>query len=182
MVSWPPTRYIPSPATGYTTNPGATRRVSELGTATRINPVNGLVQINNELVESLAQQGTRILPELGQLLSTSVYRLQLIEGLYLAQRLAEKKTPGVNQLYANTSRFHFATDPLLQVYLAGFYRHIDEPAAYGPMMEMMLRHSQRPAWERQQEIQQTGINAVEEIGGTLLSQLARQSSKLNTLY
>lgn len=179
MVTWSPTAY-PSASYRFPT-PARSRQVGELGLSTQINPSNGLVQVNTDLIESLAQQGTRVLPELHQLLNTSNHRLQLVEGLYLAQRLAEKRVPGVNQLYASTTRLHLTTDPLLQVYLAGFYRHIDEPAAYGPMMEMMIRHSQRPLWERQREIQQTGINAVEEIGGTLMAYNSRQINKTNSL-
>ena len=180
MVSWFPAPITTRP---YTQPPMVygNRYVAELGMNTRINPANGLVQLNNELIESLANQGTRVLPGLHQIFNTSPHRLQLVEGLYLAQRLAEKKTPGINQLYGSTTRLQFTTDPLLQVYLAGFYRKIDEPAAYGPMMEMMLRHSQRPVWERQREIQQTGINAVEEIGGTLLAYNTRQANRVTSL-
>lgn len=144
--------------------------VGLLGTATRIHPHNSNVLMNLPLIEALARQKGAVVQPLGRLLYSSMHRLQIIEGLYLAQRLAELKAPGVKSLYAATTRFQYSTDPLVQVYLAGFYRKLNVPESFGPMLEMLVRQAQQPPRY------QPGLNPMEEVGGTILQQLAEHSA------
>ncbi|MEZ4574927.1 MAG: hypothetical protein R2857_08440 [Vampirovibrionales bacterium] len=50
----------------------------------------------------------------------------------------------LNSLFMATSRFHRTPDPLIQVYLAGFYRYLSGKAAYGPLLELFWQNAQTP--------------------------------------
>lgn len=146
--------------------------VWQLGLKARIHPYTGNVVLNYPLIESLAKHRQHVIPPLFQLLSSSMQPMQIVEGLYLAQRLAETKTPGVQQLYAAAARFNYTNDPLIQVYLAGFYRKLNVPEAFGPMLEMALRHAQQPRTTPFQ----VGLNPMEEVGGTLLQMMVERTA------
>lgn len=147
--------------------------VWRLGVSTRLDPQNGNVLLNFPLIESLVKYRKAVIQPLFKLLQSSTNGYQIIEGLYLAQRLAEEKVKGVNALYPAAARFNYTQDPLIQVYLAGFYRKLDVPDSFGPLLEMAWRHAQQP---RTQAFQ-TGLNPMEEIGGTLLQQIANHTAR-----
>lgn len=164
---------VPSQRSGFSSLSGYAQQPSiwQLGTQTVINPYNGFVQMNLPLIETFVRQGQSIIPTLYQLLNQSMQPNQILEGLYLAQRLAEEKTPHVRSLYASAARFNDTTNPLIQVYLAGFYRKLNVPESFGPMLEMLIRNAQQP----KSAAIQAGLNPAEEIGGTILHQIQNRS-------
>ncbi len=147
--------------------------VWKLGTGTRLDPRTGNLLKNTALIESLVKHREKVLQPLAQLLNQSMHPYQISEGLFLAQRLAEEKAPGVKTLYAAAARFNQTTDPLIQVYLAGFYRALKIPDTFGPMLEMLIRHSQQP----QASMQSAPFNPIEEVGGTVLQQIAEHTAQ-----
>lgn len=139
-----------------------------------LDPYTGLMRLNTPLVEQLARQGPSVVDPLYQLLLTSPHRTQVAEGLYLAQRLAESKTSNVRKLYAAAARFNTTTDPLIQVYLAGFYRKLGVPESFGPMLAMLMRNSQQAV----SSYVPNATQANEEVGGTLLQLLAEKTAEV----
>lgn len=161
--------YTPRPATGtYSAPASLNTAVGWLGYGCTRDPRTGNLNLNLRLIESLVQYRHAVVPALYQLLNTSSNRFQVIEGLYLAQRLAEEKVYGVRNLYAAAARFNQSTDPLILTYLAGFYRKLDVPESFGPMLGRLVALSQQPYPQ--------GQNPLEEIGGTVLQQLASRTA------
>jgi hypothetical protein len=160
-------RILPSPYPPQMMGPS----VWQLGLNTRIDPITRNVLLNYPLIESLVKSGASVIQPLYTLLNSSMNTLQIIEGLYLAQRLAEEKAPQIKQLYMATTRFHYSQDPLIQIYLAGFYRKLKAPETFGPMASMFLRQAQYPFPQYP-----STLNPLEEMGGTLLQQIAEQTA------
>lgn len=143
--------------------------VSQLGEGFRFESGTGNVLMNMPRIEFLAKQGERVLPALGRFLQTATAVPPILEALYLAQRLVENKTPGVKTLYGPASRFNNTNDPYIQVYLAGFYRKLDEPATFGPLLAMFYRRMSQPAYP-------TPFDPLEEIGGSILQQVSEHTA------
>lgn len=142
--------------------------VWQLGTETKTDPANGNLLMNMPLIEFLVEKNRAVISPLYQLLTTSENLYQIVEGLHLAQHLAAAKVPGVDTLYAAAARFNYTSNPLIQVYLAGFYRKLCLPESFGPMLEMLIRQAQQP---RNSEFQED-LNPMEEVGGTILQHIA----------
>lgn len=134
-----------------------------------LDPRTGFLQMQPEQVKQFVAGGWQSVAPLNQLLRTSNNRVQIALGLYLAQQLAANRTPGLLSVYQTTSqRFHNTRDPLIQTYLAGFYRYLKEPSAFGPMLKMLVANPQGS---------QQNIDANEEVGGALLELLSDQIAK-----
>ncbi len=149
------------------------QEVLQLGRSTRMDPATGNLWMNMPLIERLAQSGPRVVQPLYQLLQVSMETPQVVEALYLAQRLAEQHVPGVSALYAAAARFNQTRNPLVQIYLAGFYRKLNVPESFGPMLDMFIRNVLQPPAPIPGGIS----NPQEEIGGTLLELIARKRSE-----
>ena len=158
--------------------------VQQLGLVTRRDPQSGLVHFNTPLLNTLLAQPQQTLPELNQFLGRVKQPLQIVEGLYLAQQLAERvDKQALNPIYATAAkRFNDSSDPLVQTYLAGFYRKLNEPSAFGPLTTMLLKnttqakHTSASGVSSQDHWKYPAINANEEIGGAMLSLIASQAA------
>jgi len=102
--------------------------------------------------------------------------LPLVAGLYLAERLIEAGQTPPENLYAIVSPINRHPHPLVQIYLAGLYRHLDAPQAFGPLLGTLMRDTftprnpnQPPTWD-----------VAEEVGGTLLQLIANRTAKALT--
>ena len=96
---------------------------------------------DQQKVDSFVAQGREALPELKKILETSQDEKQIVETLYIIDRLAENKTKGIPHLYPTLAEFNDSNSPNIQVYLAGIYRKTLVPDAFGPLVAMLIKNS-----------------------------------------
>lgn len=101
------------------------------------------------------------LPYLADILAHSNNEAQIVETLYIIDRMLDNGVKGVDKMYPILSRFNNTTSPNIQVFLAGIYRKTQVPDAFGPLVKMLIQNSLRP--------QTTNFDPNEEIGGAILS-------------
>lgn len=103
-------------------------------------------------------------PYLKEILKYSCNEDQITETLYILNRMIDGGTKGIEKLYPELSRFNNTNSPNIQTFLAGIYRKIRVPDAFGPLFAMLVRNSLNP--------QPACFDANEEIGGALLAYLS----------
>ena len=104
------------------------------------------------------------LPYLKEVLKNSKNEDQITESLYILDRMIEGGTKGVEKMYPVLSRFNNSRSPNIQTFLAGIYRKIQVPDAFGPLVSMLIQNSLNP--------QPSVFDPNEEIGGAILSYLS----------
>jgi hypothetical protein len=194
--NWPSAAY---PYNAYQLNPATwptnaassampiSQLVNQLGQVTRRDPDTGLVKFNTPLIQSIVSSPRQALPPLNAFLSQAKQELQIVEGLYTAQQIAHLTQPTekaqLNGLYATVAkRFNDTNNPLIQTYLAGFYRELNEPSAFGPLLKMLARSGNPSASNKIANLaagqwKYPDINPAEEIGGALSSLIASQAAE-----
>ncbi len=90
---------------------------------------------------------------------------EVVEDLYILNRMLDEGKQGVETLYPELSRYNQTTSPNIQTYLAGIYRKTKIPDAFGPLVSMLIRNSINPP-------ENAGFDPNEEIGGAILEYLA----------
>ncbi len=118
----------------------------------------------NRVVFFVAQR-ENALPYLKQVLQTSQDEKQIVEALYIADRMIDAGVKGIPAMYPVFSRFNDTKSPNIQAFLAGIYRKTQVPDAFGPLVKMLIQNAQNP--------QKT--SADEEIGGAILSYISTYS-------
>lgn len=104
------------------------------------------------------------LPYLSGVLSRSNDEQQITETLYIVDRMIDNGTKGVEKMYPVLSRFNMTNSPNIQTFLAGIYRKIQVPDAFGPLVAMLIRNSLNP--------QPSCFDPNEEVGGAILAYLS----------
>ena len=104
------------------------------------------------------------LPYLAGVLAHSNDECQITETLYIVDRMIDNGTKGVDKMYPVLSRFNMTNSPNIQTFLAGIYRKIQVPDAFGPLVAMLIRNSLNP--------QPTCFDPNEEVGGAILAYLS----------
>lgn len=147
--------------------------VSRLGTQTQIG-MDGIVRFNEALTRQLAAQREQAIPVLAGVLANTQSIPALLEGLYTADLMADMGVRGLDRLYPAVSRWNANPDPLVQIYLAGFYRKINTPTSFGPMLATLVHHAVNnyPAQASPTH------NLTEEVGGAVLQQLAETTANI----
>lgn len=120
-------------------------------------------------VDSFVKQKEKALPYLADILAHSNNELQVVETLYIVDRMIDNGTKGVDKMYPVLARFNNTTSPNIQTFLAGIYRKIQVPDAFGPLVRMLIQNSMRP--------QTSNFDPNEEIGGAILSYLSDRFRK-----
>lgn len=120
---------------------------------------------NNE-VDYFVKQRENALPYLSDILIHSDNEAQVTETLYIMNRLHDAGVKGIDKLYPVFARFNNTASPNIQTFLAGIYRKIQVPDAFGPLVRMLIQNSLKPANPNQV------FDANEEIGGAILSYLS----------
>jgi len=138
---------------------------SEGGTLTTKQPIN-YTTFNQEKVDYFVQQKEAVLPYLSEILAHSNNEAQIVETLYIVDRLIENGTEGVDKMYPVLARFNNTNSPYIQTYLAGIYRKIQVPDTFGPLLAMLIRNTFNPP--------QANFDPNEEIGGALLSMISSE--------
>ena len=115
-------------------------------------------------VDCFVSQKEASLPYLADILVHSNNEAQVVETLYIIDRMLDNGVKGVDKMYPILSRFNNTTSPNIQVFLAGIYRKIQVPDAFGPLVKMLIQNSLRP--------QVSNFDPNEEIGGAILSYIS----------
>ena len=131
----------------------------------QIAPINNYYTFDQPKVDYFVCQKERALPYLADVLTHSNHEGQIVETLYIVDRLIEADTNGVKEMYPVLSRFNGTNSPAVQTFLAGIYRKIQVPDAFGPLVAMLIRNAQnpQPAYP---------FDPNEEVGGAILSYLS----------
>ncbi len=90
---------------------------------------------------------------------------EVLEDLYALNLMLDRGEKGVDELYPVLSKYNNTQSPYIQTFLAGIYRKIKVPDAFGPLVSMLIRNSINPP-------QDCGFDPNEEIGGAILDYIA----------
>lgn len=117
-------------------------------------------------VDYFVRQKENALPYLTDILTHSNHEAQITETLYILDRMIDNGTKGIDKLYPVFSRFNNTNSPNIQTFLAGIYRKIQVPDAFGPLVKMLIQNSLQPHNPNQT------FDPNEEIGGAILSYIS----------
>lgn len=128
-------------------------------------------------VDYFVSQKEQALPYLKQVLETSQDEKQIVEALYIVDRLIDKQTKGIPAMYPILAKFNNTQSPNIQTFLAGIYRKTQVPDAFGPLVKMLIQNSvkndSKPFKAFQSE--QPAFDPNEEIGGAILAYISNYS-------
>jgi hypothetical protein len=144
--------------------------VAQLGTQTRL-LMNGSVLYNEPLVQQLVQMGPMVVPALQNFFMSVNSIPALVEGLYVAEKLAERGVD-TTPIAQSTARWNSHPDPLVQMNLARFYRKINNPGTFGPMMATLINQ----AVNQYASLSSPNYNVSQEVGETVLNQIANRTA------
>lgn len=123
---------------------------------------------NKNRVDHFVSQKEQALPYLKEVLQTSQDEKEIVEALYIVDRLADKNTKGIPAMYPLLAKFNNTTSPNIQAFLAGIYRKVQVPDAFGPLVSMLIKNSINE--------NNSTFNPNEEIGGAILAYIQNYSS------
>ena len=90
---------------------------------------------------------------------------EVVEDLYILNRMLDEGEKEIEKLYPQLSKYNQTDNPNIQTYLAGIYRKIKVPDAFGPLCAMLIRNAINPPKD-------CGFDPNEEIGGAILDYIA----------
>ena len=117
-------------------------------------------------VDYFVKQKENALPYLTDILEHSNNEAQITGTLYVLDRMIDDGTKGIDKMYPVLSRFNNTNSPNIQTFLAGIYRKIQVPDAFGPLVNMLIKNSIQPNKPNQV------FDPNEEIGGAILSYIS----------
>lgn len=120
---------------------------------------------NEKKVDIFVKQKEAALPYLKEILLHSMNEEQIVETLYILNKTIDNGTKDVDKIYYALSRFNNTQSPAIQTFLAGIYRKIQVPDAFGPLIRMLVQNSLKP-------IVPPKFDPNEEIGGAILSYIS----------
>lgn len=125
--------------------------------------------VDKNKTDYFVSQKEASLPYLADILTHSNNEAQVVETLYIIDRMLDDGVKGIDKMYPVFARFNNTTSPNIQTFLAGIYRKTQVPDAFGPLVKMLIQNSLRP--------QTSNFDPNEEIGGTILSYLSDRFRK-----
>lgn len=117
-------------------------------------------------IDYFVKQRENSLPYLSDILTHSNNEAQVTEALYIMNKLHDEGVKGIDKLYPVFARFNHTNSPNIQTFLAGIYRKIQVPDAFGPLINMLVKNSLKPHNPNEP------FDPNEEIGGAILSYLS----------
>ena len=91
--------------------------------------------------------------------------VEVVEDLYILNCMLDEGEEKVADLYPTLSKYNNTKNPNIQTFLAGIYRKIKVPDAFGPLCVMLIQNAINPP-------QDCHFDPNEEIGGAILDYLA----------
>lgn len=125
--------------------------------------------VDKNKTDYFVSQKEASLPYLADILTHSNNEAQVVETLYIIDRMLDDGVKGIDKMYPVFARFNNTTSPNIQTYLAGIYRKTQIPDAFGPLVKMLIQNSLHP--------QTSNFDPNEEIGGAILSYLSDRFRK-----
>ena len=137
------------------------QNVSKLGVGVEMpNRERNYCKFNEDRVNEILKNPNEAIPILEVFLNNAKSEKQVVEALYVIDKMAEAKVEGVDKLYPTLSQFNRTTSPNIQVMLSGIYRKTLVPDAYGPLHRMLAQQIFYP--------NSPYFDPTEEIGGAIL--------------
>lgn len=126
-------------------------------------------------VDVFVKNGEKALPKLTNMLQTAQTEEEIVEGLYIADRMIDGGVKDMGKLYYPVfSRFNESKSANVQTFLAGIYRKTLNPDAFGPLVKMMCNNIVNPP--------KSNFDPNEEVGGAVIEYVreALKESKLKS--
>lgn len=135
---------------------------------------------NQNKVSFIASQKENAIPYLKDVLIKSENEEEIVESLYIVDKLVDNGTKGIPAMYPVLAKYNDTKSPNIQAMLAGIYRKTQVPDAFGPLVSMLIKNSTgKGAKSSEQEVEKTGVKPPfdpnEEIGGAILSYIENYS-------
>ena len=121
-------------------------------------------RFDTKAITPVIERGEKALPEIKNNLENAKTEAEVIENLYILDRMLDNGVHKVSELYPTLSKFNQTKSPNIQTFLAGIYRKIKVPDAFGPLIAMLIRNSIDPP--------SCPFDPNEEIGGAILDYIA----------
>lgn len=121
--------------------------------------------INQNKVDYFVSQKEASLPYIADVLRISNDEKQIVEMLYIFNSMIDAGVKDTKKMYPVLARFNNTTSPNIQTFLAGIYRKMQVPDAFGPLVKMLIQNSLKP--------QTSNFDPNEEIGGAILAYLKK---------
>lgn len=115
---------------------------------------------NERRTNEIMAQAEHALPVVDEFLKNAKTEDEILDGLHVIDKMADKKVKGVENLYPTLSRFNDTDSPNVQVMLAGIYRKTLMPEAFGPLNKMLHKEITKP--------NSPFFDPTEETGGAIL--------------
>lgn len=145
-------------------------QVSQLGKGVELpNSRRNYCKVNEKRTENIANYGESALSEVDMFLKTAKTEEQVLDGLFVLDKMLDKNVKGIDKLYPTLSRFNETSSPNIQVMLAGIYRKTLVPDAFGPLNKMLYKQITQP--------NSPYFDATEEIGGAVLEYITNYKPK-----
>ena len=110
------------------------------------------------------------IPYLTDILAHSNNEAQVTETLYIVDKMIDNGVKDIDKMYPVLSRFNNTNSPNIQTFLAGIYRKLQIPDAFGPLVKMLIQNSNNPN-------PAPFFDPNEEIGGAILSYISDRFRK-----
>ncbi len=120
-------------------------------------------QYRNYCVFDIKERKT--IPEIKASLENPKTEDEVLEDLYTLNLIIDDGNKEIKDLYPVLSKYNNTNSPYIQTYLAGIYRKLKIPDAFGPLFSMLIKNSITPP-------ENCNFDPNEEIGGALLDYLA----------
>lgn len=117
-------------------------------------------------VDYFVSQKEQALPYVKNVLKTSQDEKEIVEALYITDRLIDNGTKGIPAMYPILAKYNDTQSQNIQSFLAGIYRKTQIPDAFGPLVKMLIQNSNK----------QEPTQANEEIGGAILEYIRNYSN------
>ena len=121
---------------------------------------------NQNKVNFIAAQKKSAIPYVKEILETSKDEKEIVEALYILDKMIDNGTKGIPAMYPILARFNDTKSQHIQAFLAGIYRKTQVPDAFGPLVKMLIQNSNVPKT----------TSANEEIGGAILEYIRNYSN------
>lgn len=127
-------------------------------------------------VNSVVAQREKALPQIKQVLETSQDEKQIVENLYIVDRMIDNNVKGIPAMYPTFAKFNNTQSPNIQSFLAGIYRKTQVPDAFGPLVKMLIQNSVKSPQNQNVKAVQPSFDPNEEIGGAILEYIRNYSN------
>ena len=96
---------------------------------------------NQDRVNYVVSQKEQALPQLKLTLQNSQDEKEIVETLYIIDRMIDNGVKGIPAMYPYFAKFNNTKSSNIQSYLAGIYRKTQVPDAFGPLVSMLIENS-----------------------------------------